>query len=181
MILLVLGVVLWSVTHLFKRIAPDRRAAMGPKGKAIVALVLVASVLMMIFGYRSADGAVFWGRSPALVGINNLLVLVAFYLFAAAGMKVRVGRILRHPQLTGFVLWSVGHILVNGDMASFVLWGGLLIWAHLEIVLINRAEPGWTRPEPAPVRKEAIAVAAALVVFAVVAAIHNWLGYQTFG
>ena len=76
MILLVLGVVLWSVTHLFKRIAPDRRAAMGPKGKGIVALVLVASVLMMIFGYRSADGAVFWGRSPALVGINNLLMLV---------------------------------------------------------------------------------------------------------
>lgn len=181
MTLLVLGVLLWSAAHLFKRVAPDRRAAMGQKGKGIVALVLVASVLMMIFGYRSAGGAVFWGRTPALVGINNLLMLVAFYLFAAAGMKVRVGRVLRHPQLTGFVLWSVGHILVNGDMASFVLWGGLLIWAHLEIILINRAEPGWTRPEPAPVRKEVIAVAGSLVVLAAIMFIHNWLGYPPFG
>lgn len=181
MTLLVLGVLLWSAAHLFKRVAPERRAAMGQKGKGIVALLLAASVLMMIFGYRSADGAFFWGRSPALVGINNLLMVVSFYLFAAADMKVRVGRVLRHPQLTGFIVWCVAHLLVNGDVPSFILWGGLLIWAHLEIILINRAEPDWTRPEPAPVRKEVIAVGGAVVVFAVIAFIHNWLGYPPFG
>ena len=41
-------------------------------GFAFVALALLVSILLMIFGYRMADGAFFWGRQPATVGINNL-------------------------------------------------------------------------------------------------------------
>ena len=114
MILLVLGVLLWAGAHFFKRIAPARRAAMGEPGKGAVSLALVATVLLMIFGYRMAEGAFFWGRSPALTGINNLLMLGSVYLFAAAGMKTRAARMLRHPQLTGFALWCAAHLLVNG-------------------------------------------------------------------
>ena len=116
-----------------------------------------------------------------MTGINNLLVLVAFYLFAASGMKTRVTRLTRHPQLIGFSLWCVGHLLVNGDTPSFVLWGGLLAWAIVSMVMINRTEPTWTPPEPAPVRKEIMAVVGGVVVFAVVAVIHMLLGYNPFG
>ena len=28
----------------------------------------------MVLGYRAADGAVYWGRAPMWVGINNLLM-----------------------------------------------------------------------------------------------------------
>ncbi|WP_370301150.1 NnrU family protein [Pseudooceanicola sp.] len=181
MILLVLGVLLWAGAHFFKRIAPARRAAMGEPGKGAVSLALVAAVLLMIFGYRMAEGAFFWGRSPALTGLNNLLMLGSVYLFSAAGMKTRAARMLRHPQLTGFALWCAAHLLVNGDTPSFVLWGGLLIWALLEMAVINRAEPVWTPPAPAPARKEIMAVVGAVVVFAAIAAVHIWLGYNPFG
>ena len=113
---------------------------------------------------------------PASVGINNLLVLLAFYLYAADGMKTRVTAWLRHPQLTAFSLWAFAHLLVNGDMPGIVLFGGLLVWALVEMVVINRAVPVWNRPRgPFPARKEAMAAAGAVIVTLVVGMIHGWL------
>ncbi|MGB5560085.1 MAG: NnrU family protein [Paracoccaceae bacterium] len=181
MIWLILGVALWWAAHLFKRVAPDARARMGEKGKGSVALALLVSIVLMVIGYRMADGAVYWGRSLAMTGINNLLILLAFYLFAASGMKTRATRLTRHPQLIGFSLWAVAHLLVNGDVPSFVLFGGLLVWALVEMAVINRAVPDWAPPPPAPARKEVMAVVGAVVVFLVVGLIHWWLGYNPFG
>lgn len=182
MTILILGVALWWAAHLFKRVAPERRAAMGDRGKGLVALVLVLSVVLMVIGYRRADGPFFWGMGPASVGINNLLVLVAFYLYAADGMKTRVTGWLRHPQLTAFSLWAGAHLLVNGDLPGVVLFGGLLAWALVEIVVINRAVPVWNRPTgPFPARKEAMAAAGAVVVMLVVGLIHGWIGPWPFG
>lgn len=181
MIVLVLGLALWWGAHLFKRMAPGPRERIGDRGKGIVAALVLLSVVLMTVGYRGADGPVWWGRSPMWTGINNLLVLVAFYLFAASGMKTRVTRLTRHPQLIGFSLWAFAHLLVNGDLPSLVLFGGLLVWALVEIALINRAEPAWTPPPPAPVSKEIRAAVGAVVVFVVVGLVHAWLGANPFG
>lgn len=181
MIWLILGVALWWGAHLFKRLAPARRARLGDGGRGLVAGALLISVVLMVIGYRAADGAVFWGRSPMLTGINNLLLLLAFYLFAASGMKTRAARLIRHPQLTGFSLWAVGHLIVNGDVPSFVLFGGLLAWALVEIALINSQDKVWTRPEPAATAKEVQAIIGAVIVFGVIAAIHGWIGPSVFG
>ena len=181
MLTLIIGVALWWGAHLFKRIAPARRAEMGNRGRGMVTGVLLISVAMMIIGYRMAEGPFFWGRSAATTGINNLLVLMAFYLFAADGMKTRVTASIRHPQLTAFSLWAVAHLLVNGDLPSFILFGGLLIWALAEMVILNR-QTVWVRPAgPFPARKEAMAVVGAVVVMLVVGLIHGWLGYWPFG
>ncbi|MFV0302949.1 MAG: NnrU family protein [Paracoccus sp. (in: a-proteobacteria)] len=181
MLILILGVALWWGAHLWKRAAPGQRARFGEKGKGFVTAALILSVVLMVWGYRAADGAVWWGPSPALKGVNNLLVLLAFYLFAASGMKTGIARRIRHPQLTGFALWAFAHLLPNGDLPSFVLFGGLLVWSLVEMALINRAQPDWTPPAPVPARKEVMAVIGALVVFGIVGAIHAWLGYNPFG
>jgi len=157
MIWLILGVAIWWGAHFFKRIAPDARAKMGDPGKGVIALLLVVSVVLMVIGYRQADGAFFWGRNSALVGINNLLMIAAFYVFGASAAKpakVWLGTKLRHPQLTGFAIWAFSHILVNGDVPSFILFGGLLLWALAEMAVINRAEGPWTPPPQAPRNKE---------------------------
>jgi uncharacterized membrane protein len=184
MTLLVLGVVLWWAAHLFKRLAPGPRSAMGNGGKGAVALAIVASVVLMVIGYRSAEGAFFWGRSPALVGINNLLMMIAFYIYAAGGPKgprIWIGTKLRHPQLTGFAIWAFGHLLVNGDTPSLVLFGGLLVWAIVEMQVINAQDGPWTPPPLAPRRKEVIYVLATAVIVAIVMLVHNWLGVQPWG
>ena len=181
MTLLILGLILWSGTHFWKRLAPASREAAGDRGKMIVAVGSLAGLVLMIVGYRMADTTFYWGRSPAMTGINNLLMLLAFYLFAASGSKARITQYIRHPQLTAVIVWAVAHLLVNGDTASFVLFGGLLVWASSEIQLINRAVPDWTPAHDVPIRKEISAIVATVVVFGVVAAVHIWLGYNPFG
>lgn len=181
MIYLVLGVLVWSLAHFFKRLAPRNRAAMGDAGKAVVAVGVLAGLVLMVIGYQRAETVFFWGRHPATVGINNLLMILSVYLFAAAGMKTALARRMRHPMLAGVKAWALAHLLVNGDLASFVLFGGLLAWAVAEVIVINRTQPDWSRPEPAPARKEVIAVVASVVLYAVIAAVHYWLGYPVFG
>lgn len=181
MILLVLGLALWVGFHFWKRIAPDHRAGFGDKGKGIVAGGLAVSIILMIIGYRMADSTYYWGRSMAMTGINNLLMVFAFYLFAASGAKTRITSAIRHPQLTAVIVWAVAHLLVNGDTASLVLFGGLLLWAVAEIIVINRAEGPRGPYHAVPIKKEITAVIATVIVVAVVSAIHAWLGYNPFG
>lgn len=178
---LVIGIVLWFDAHLFKRILPSVRESMGDKGKGLVALGSLVALVLMVVGYRMAEGPVYWGRSPMLTGINNLLMLVSVYLFAASGMKLAVARKMRHPMLVGTLIWAVAHLLANGDLESILLFGGMLIWAEVSIMLINRAEPEWVKPEPKPLKKEVIGVVAAVVVYAAIVGVHLLFGLSVFG
>lgn len=182
--LLIAGVALWWAAHLFKRFAPGARQALGVAGYPVMAVLIVLSVMLMVIGYRQADGAFYWGADPMWVGINNLLMVLAFYFYAASaakGAKIWLGTKVRHPQLTGFSLWAVAHLLVNGDTASFILFGGLLAWSIVEILLINAQEGPWQRPARAPAKKEVVAIVVTIVVTVVVMGIHYALGVKPWG
>ncbi len=186
MTLLILGLLLWTAAHLFKRVAPEKRAAMtarmGSRSNGIFALLILASVVLMTFGYKSAEGGIWWGLSAATVGINNILMLFAVYLFAASGSKTWITSKIKNPQLTAFKLWCVAHLLVNGDAPSLVLFGGLLVWAVIEVIVLKRAGVTTDQAKDSyPLKKEITAIVATLVVFAVVAGVHTWLGYAPFG
>lgn len=181
MFLILLGLILWSAAHFLKRALPAQRAAMGNAGRGAVAVVSIIGIVLMVIGYRGAEGTVYWGRTAPMTGINNLLMLFAFYLYAASGAKTWITTKIRHPQLTALIVWSVAHLLVNGDTPSFLLFGGLLVWALAEIAVLNRVQPAWTPAHAVPIRKEITAVIATVLVFGVVAAIHIWLGYNPFG
>lgn len=182
MTLLILGVALWWAAHLFKRVAPGARAGMGNAGKGLVAVAVLASVVMMYFGYGAAKASadVWWGRTPALVGINNLLMVLAVYLYAASGTGAALARKIRHPQLTAVKTWAVAHLLVNGDLPSVILFGGLLAWAVVSVIVINRAQRDWTPPVAKP-GAEVKAVLGTVVVLVAIMLVHNWLGYQPWG
>ena len=181
MIYIVLGLLLWVAAHTWKRVAPAHRAGFGDKGKAIVAIGALIAIVLMVVGYRCEDTDVLWGRTPAMTGINNLLMLFAFYLFAASGAKTRITKSIRHPQLTAVIVWSFAHVLVNGDTASILLFGGLGAWAVLEIILLNGIQGARTSYHTVPVKKEITAIIATLVVFAITALIHMWIGPNPFG
>jgi uncharacterized membrane protein len=179
--LLVLGLLIWVGAHIFKRVAPDQRAAMGEKGKGIVAVALFISLGLMIWGYRGAEFINVWYPPSFMTHINNLLMLVAIFVF---GMSATTGRLrgkMRHPQLTSVKIWAVAHLLVNGDLASIVLFGGMLAWAVLEVILINKAVPVWDRPQPGEAKKDVVLVVITLVMYGLIAGIHMWLGVSPFG
>lgn len=180
MILLSLGLILWIAAHYFKRLMPQKRAAMGEKGKGLIAVSIILSLLLMIFGYRWAEFIPVWSPPAFLTHINNLLMLVAFFLF---GMSATTGRLrgkMRHPQLAAVKTWAIAHLLVNGDLASIVLFGGILAWAVGSVILINRTSD-WVRPEPGEAKKDILLVVITLVTFTIVTIIHTMLGVSPFG
>lgn len=183
MTLLISGLILWIAAHLFKRLAPDLRASMGMPGKGVIAVVILAALVLMIIGYRSAEFIYVWSPPSFLVHVNNLAMIVAFWVYgssAAKGSKAWPAYKTRHPQLLAVKIWAVAHLLVNGDLASIILFGGLLAWAVVSVILINRAEPVWTAPAPAgPATYIRLAVIT-VVLFGIVAAIHVWLGVWPF-
>jgi uncharacterized membrane protein len=181
MILLTSGVALWWGAHLFKRLAPEARANMGDKGRGLMALLIALSVVLMVLGYRAADGAFFWGRHPATVGINNLMMIAALYFTSPGPKKGAIFYKMRHPMLTGFLIWALAHILVNGDVPSFVLFGGLGVWALVEMMVINRAEPEWTGPAKGKLGKDAMFVGISVGLLGIIGMIHSYLGYSPFG
>lgn len=180
MTLLILGLILWVGAHYFKRLAPDMRSSMGNAGKAVVAVAIVASLALMIFGYRGAAFIPVWSPPSFMVHINNLLMLVAFFVYGLSATTGRLRGKLRHPQLTAVKIWAVAHLLVNGDLASLILFGGMLAWAVGSVILINKAEPDWQRPAPGAAKKDILLVVITLVSFSVVAAIHIWAGVWPF-
>lgn len=180
MAILILGLLLWFAGHFFKRALPDVRQGLGDAGRGVAALLILGGVVLMVLGYRAWASPQIWFPPGWTVHLNNLLMLLAIYLFAASGTRARLATRMRHPQLTGFKTWAVAHLLVNGDLASVVLFGGLLIWAVAEVVVINRAEPEWAPPKWGGRAAEMRAIIGTLVVYAVVAGIHIWLGYRPF-
>ena len=180
MTLLILGLILWTAAHVFKRVAPGARAAlqerMGDASKGIFAVLLVLSVVLMVMGYRDADTTFLWGRSAATTGINNLAMLAAVALFGLGSSKSRLRARFRHPMLWGTVVWALAHLLVNGDVPSIILFGGLLAWAVVAMIGTNRRDgPRGPKPE-ATMAGLVMHVVATAVVFVVVALLHLYVG-----
>lgn len=178
--ILVAGLLVWTAAHFFKRVAPERRAAMGDAGRGVVTVLILISLGLMIWGYRGAEFIYVWAPPSFLTHVNNLLMLAAIFVF---GMSATTGRLrgkMRHPQLTAVKIWAVAHLLVNGDLASIVLFGGMLAWAVAEVIVINKSEE-WVRPEPGEAKKDIVLVVITIVVYIVVSLIHLWLGVSPFG
>ncbi|MBY6091968.1 NnrU family protein [Maritimibacter alkaliphilus] len=179
MILLILGILLWVLAHLFKRIAPEKRAAMGAKGRGPVAIGVGLGLICMILGYRWAPFVNVWYPPAFFTHINNLLMLLAVFAFAISESKGALKARFRHPQLSAVILWGIAHLMVNGDLASVLLFGSMLLWAVAEIVLINRAGP-WERPAAGSPKRDLITLAATIVAFVVITLIHGWIGPSPF-
>jgi len=185
MTILILGLALWVLAHLFKRVSPGGRAGLdarfgdGP-AKGIVAAMIALSLVLMIWGYRSGT----WSQvyMPPVWGLhlNNLLMFAAIALFGFGASKGRARSWLRHPMLTGVLVWAVAHLLVNGDSLSIVLFGGLGVWAVAEMLVINAKAGPWVRPEPGPAKGDIRLILITLVLYGIISAIHAWLGYWPF-
>jgi len=184
MALLMEGLVLWVAAHLFKRVAPNQRQAltgrMGEGAKGLIAGMILVAVVLMVLGYRSAGLVPVYTPLPGMGHLNNLLMLVAIFLYGVGGTKGTLYTRMRHPMLWGTVVWAVAHLLVNGDVASVLLFGVIAVWALLEMVLINRSAV-WVAPTGGRgIKGDAMNVAGALVIYALIAAVHIWTGHNPF-
>lgn len=180
MTLLILGLLLWSAVHFIPSLAIPLKIkwknALGDKGYQLsFSLIVVVSLLMIVFGWRSSAPSMLYTPSVAMRPVSMILMVLAFLLFGASHHVTRIKQIIRHPQLTSVWVWSLAHLLSNGDSRSLVLFGGMGIWALLEIFAINRREGSWIKAEipswPVEIKGSLIS----LVIFAVAALAHLYI------
>jgi hypothetical protein len=88
----------------------------------------------------------------------------AVILFISARAPSDIKQIIRHPQLTSVKLWAVAHLLSNGETRAVILFSGMLAWAVLEVIFINRRDGAWTRPAPVGALKTTISAVIGLLV-----------------
>ena len=180
MTLLVLGMILWWAVHLFPVIASNARQSwsgkvgLGPS-KGISALLIIGSVVLMVLGYQRAEADVLWIAPAFFLHINNLLMLIAIFLFIAGNMPSPVRRKIRHPQLAGTKVWALAHLMVNGDVASVILFGGLLAWAVVAMIGANRRDGPRTELPPVDSRGWIAHIAVTVILFAVIVYVHGML------
>jgi len=179
MFYLILGLILWVGAHFLKRLAPgvrrDLATALGEDpSKGIIALVMLVGLVLMVIGYRQADFIVVYTPLPGMGHLNNLLMLFALFAMGISPAGGRLSAKFRHPMLWGMIIFGLAHLLVNGDVASVVLFGGLLLWALVEIRLINQHEGPWERPMPGNALRDGKLALTTLFLYVVIAGIH-WL------
>lgn len=180
MTLLIIGVLLWSSVHLYPSLFPQRREQMveklGKKYQGIYAAVIVFSIVLMVLGWKATIPEQVY-NSPAWGRHLHMLTMVFAILLLGAGSSKGISRIkqyIRHPMLTGVVVWGIGHLLANGDIRSLILFGGLTIWAIVNQITINRRDGAWVKPaEIAGVKREGILVAITIVVYLVLFMTHR--------
>lgn len=179
MILLILGVLLFAVIHWFPAILPEKRNAMsermGNPYKGIFALSIALCIVLIVLGWRSTvANPVYdppsWGRH-----VPFALMPIAIWLLSSTHSRARIRRVIRHPMLLGIIVWAGAHLLANGDIRSVILFGGMTIWAVVSIILINRRDGAWVKPDiNATVASDVRSVVIVLVVYVVLMMLHRY-------
>ncbi|MEL7462375.1 MAG: NnrU family protein [Pseudomonadota bacterium] len=177
-VLLLLGLGLWSGLHLMRSVMPQARARLqdrlGTGAKGLITLGLLASLVLMVLGGNLVPFVAVWSPPGFLTHLNNALMLLAFYMFLTSATQPGTAFVfgsLKNPQLTGFKVWALAHLLVNGDLASIILFGGLLAWAVAEVIFSKRV-PALVDRGKAPISSPWVHLGLVIVAFVGVAAIH---------
>lgn len=179
MLLLVLGILLWSATHLFSAIGAHSRSALiariglGPY-KGLYTLALVAALTMIVFGWRATPPTSAWLPPMGLRHLTLLLVPLAVILFTSSRAPTDLKQVIRHPQLTGVKLWALAHLLSNGEWRSIVLFGGLLAWAVLEVIFINRRDGARVKPPRVGALRTITSALIGLLIAGALIVAHPW-------
>jgi uncharacterized membrane protein len=177
MFILLLGLSMFSVVHLFSMLMPAARTYLkmqvgeGPF-KGAYSLVAVAGVALIIWGYHIVAngpeaGDLVYEPAAGNRHITMLLVLLAFIGIGASHGKGYIKTWVRQPMAVGVALWSVGHLLSNGRRYDLYIFGTFLALAVLDFILCTARGKA---PTHQPVlRSDIIAVVAGVILYAVFA------------
>jgi uncharacterized membrane protein len=180
MSLLIAGLLLFTVVHLMPAASPATRARLleklgeGPY-RGLFSIVVLTALVLIVFGWRAATPSAVYAPPVGGGPVISALVFFAFVMFVASKARTNYRRLVRHPQMVSVILWSVAHLLVTGDSRSVVLFGGLGIWAVFEIVLCNKRDGEWIKPDVMPFSADMMVAVIAGAAFAALFFLHKAL------
>ena len=139
MIVLALGIVLFTVVHLIPALPTVKariktRIGEGAYGP-IYGLASIVALALIVFGWRAAPFVALydpahWGRY-----MNFGLTFLGFLCLGIFLFRGSLRQTLRFPMGIAVLLWGTGHLFANGDAAGLLLFGGFMVYAVLHIGL----------------------------------------------
>ncbi|MFQ2091003.1 NnrU family protein [Aeromonas taiwanensis] len=142
MILLTLGVVLFTLTHLYPCFAAAHRARLRERlgenrYKGLFSLLVFVAIACILAGWRSASPLPLYPLPAWGLILTMAAMPVSLILLCSGQGQNHLRRWLVHPQLLGTLLWAGAHLTVNSEARSLVLFGGIGLWALVSIVWIS--------------------------------------------
>ncbi|MBB4285773.1 NnrU family protein [Roseospira goensis] len=178
MSLLAVGLLLFFLAHLIPMVPVWRNRLVGVMGlapyKVVFALVSLAGLVLIVYGFSQAPRVPgyqvpAWGMWLPLIAMP-----LAFILLIATYVPCNIKRWTRHPMTIAILLWAGAHLLASPWAASGLLFGSFAIYAVLNLLgQVTRPQP--PRPEPRPMKTDAIVVAMGLAATVVFALTHHIL------
>ena len=108
--MLLAGVLLWSGVHYIPGLLPNLKIKLveklGKGYRGVFSLLIVGSIVLMVFGWKSAIPEVIYDPLPNAVQLTSVLMILTFYLFGAAHGPSNIKRYIRHPMLTAVIVWG---------------------------------------------------------------------------
>ncbi len=154
-----LAIAAFLAAHSIPAIKPIRAALVErlglPTYLALYSLLSLALLGWVIFAALNAPYIEIWGQPrwawhPAIT-LAALGVGLAVYglirpnplsvTLSPASFDVRrpgIIAFIRHPVMVGFLLWGLGHLIINGDLVLIVLFGSMTLFAAFGMRIVDR-------------------------------------------
>src|SRR5262245_54091447 len=178
MAILIIGLILFLGPHSLRMAAPrvrqgivDRRGEGAVKG--IVAIPSLAGIVLIVWGFATAETESLYAPPPWGSTINAILMVPALVLAIASGAPPgHIRHTVVHPLLIATILWAVGHLLSVGDSAGVILFGAFLAWSLINVVM----QPRDASTATSSIRFDMIAILVGLILYALLVwRLHSWL------
>lgn len=177
---MILGLLIWSLVHFVPSIGqPVKTALIGKLGdngyKLAFTIAVLLGLALIVYGWRHSAPSLVYTLPATSRHLAFTLILVAFVLFGASKYPTRIKRLVRHPQLSGVMLWAIAHLMLNGDSRSLLLFGWLGVWALLEMIFISRREGVWVKPDAPGWGRELRGLAISMAILITVVFAHPYI------
>lgn len=178
-IYLIIGVILFGLTHLYPVIFTNGRLAIIEKTgtgiyKGIFSLLIILSLVLIVIGWR-ITGDVDVYEPPIWASLATLILMYPMlFLFISARAGSNIKRLFRHPQLSSISLWGIAHLLSSGESRAIVLFGALAVWALVQMIFLNRRDGDWQKPDILPISRDIKVAIIALLAYVALAYGHGY-------
>ncbi|MES5098832.1 NnrU family protein [Agrobacterium sp. BA1120] len=186
MLLLLICLLLFFVTHSLRFIAPGIRAGMisrlgeGPF-KGIYSVVSIIVILLVAYAFGQARRVTGMLYDPPIWMSHIAVTLMLFAMICLVASCLPAGHIVaktKHPLILALKIWAFSHLLANGETSSVILFASFLAWGVvMRILLKRRARAGEVVTRPfVSARYDIIAVVLGVLLWAAfIWKLHEWL------
>lgn len=186
MLLLILCLLFFFVTHSLRFIAPGWRDGMIARfgdntWKIVYSLVSILAILLVAYSFdqaRQVTGMLYY---PPVWMSHIALTLMLFAMICLAAACLPAGHIVaktKHPLILAVKIWATAHLLANGETSSVILFASFLAWGVvMRILLKRRARAGEVVSRSfVSARYDIAAVVLGIVLWAaLIWKLHEWL------